>query len=268
MSSIESQEEVALQIHDKKISAILHYPSFSFPLATVLICPGFAGTKVGKFSIFLSLTKVLVESGFAVMRFDYRGAGESEGDFAEMTIDSQVEDVLACLNYLKNHPKVNSSAIGLLGRSLGGMIALLAASHFSEIKSLVLWAPVFSASSWKQAFERVSKLPNSFLNQEAKSYLPTNLPQLPGKEFLRQFFAVNLNSSLAKLSSIPLLHIHGQKDQIVTIDHADLYQKASEKYLKTQFIKLASSDHDFSDDKERQLAITETNQWFKNTLLS
>ncbi len=267
MTILEERESLTLINQNKKIFGILHFPSHSQePVPAVVICPGFGGNKSGKFRVFVSLAQELVKQGIAVLRFDYRGAGDSEGEFSEMTINSQVNDALICLNHLKKDIRIDASRMGLLGRSLGGMIAVLAANQFPNLKSIALWAPVFSSGPWKKIFETLSFASKEVLEKGARFYLPSNIPAIPSTDFLKQFFQVNLDKELSQLSHLPLLHIHGKKDEFVKFDQALEYEKTCEKYAKTYFIHLPHSDHDFSLEDERKIAITKTCEWFKDTL--
>jgi len=267
MLSFEDRHCLTLINQDKKIFAVLHFPSkVQGPVPAVVICPGFAGNKCGKFRIFVLLAQELTKQGIAVLRFDYRGSGDSEGEFQEITINSQVSDTLACLDHLKKDLRIDPSRLGLLGRSLGGMVSILAANRFSNIKSLALWAPVFSSDPWKKLFETFSFASVDTLKKGAMPHLPSNIPTLPSMEFLKQFFQVDLKKELSRMVHIPLLHIHGQQDEFVEFEQSLEYEKACEKYTKTRFIQLPHSNHDFSDEEERETTISETCHWFKETL--
>ncbi len=89
----------------------------------------------------------------------------------------------------------------------------------------------------------------------------------PGYSFFEQLFTLKLNDSLQALTEIPLLHVHGEKDRIVDLSHAHKFREARHHAAaKTKFRLLPLSDHDFSDDKERQSALEETADWFAATL--
>jgi len=267
MVMLEERESVTLMSQGKKIFGILHFPAQAqIPVPAIVICSGFGGNKAGKFRVFVSIAQKLAQQGIAVLRFDYRGAGDSEGEFTEMTIKSQVNDVLICLDHLKKDIRIDATRLGLLGRSLGGMIAILAAAQFPALKSLALWAPVYSSTPWKKMFETFSFASEGFIKKDVLAHLPTNLPEIPGIEFLEQFFNVNLHKELNQLTHIPLLHIHGKKDEFVKFEQSLDYQNACQKNQKTCFIQLPQSDHDFSLEEERSLAVSKTCQWFKETL--
>jgi hypothetical protein len=89
---------------------------------------------------FLVLSDYLTRQGIAVLRVDDRGVGESTGNFSEATTEDFAEDVLAGVNYLKNRKDIDSSRIGLIGHSEGGLIAPMLAVKSPDIAFIVLMA--------------------------------------------------------------------------------------------------------------------------------
>lgn len=264
MQQVEIRESVTLDHRGEKIFGILHRPLQAQQVPAIVICPGFAGSKCGKFRIFVSLGKELAKQGIAVLRFDYRGAGDSEGEFTDMTLEGKITDTLKCLDFLAHDPQIDPMRLGILGRSLGGAIAILAARRYQMIKSLALWAPVFKSDPWRELWESFKS--NHQLDQAKKeilNHLPANIPNL---QFLSQFFNINLETELQGIRHISLLHIHGGQDHVVKIEHAKDYEKAREGLINTRFVQLPRSDHDFSDALEQAIAIQETCQWYRQTL--
>lgn len=266
MDKVEVREAIVLENEGKKIFGVLHRPLKEGKVPALLICSGFAGSKCGKFRIFVNLAKELANLGIAVLRFDYRGAGDSEGDFKEITLEGKLKDTLKCLEFLAADPQIDSSRLGLLGRSLGGAIAVLAACRYQTLKSLALWAPVFKSDPWRELWESFKY--NRQLDESKKDMLRQLPAGIPNFEFLNQFFKLDLEKELLGISHIPLLHIHGNRDELVKVEHALDYEKARKQSAHTRFIQLPHSDHDFSDPHEQMIAIQETTQWVEKTLLN
>ncbi len=260
MEKSEDREAITLVNEGQKIFGILHLPLLKKKVPAVLICHGFGGNKTGKHRLFVTLSQHLAKQGIAVFRFDYRGAGDSEGEFDDITLEGKVSDTLKCLEFLKNHPAVDPSRIGILGRSLGGAIASIAAGKNEEIKSIALWAPVFTSEPWKKMWDAFKANPAS------SHQILASLPSMPNVRFLEQFFKLDMPKALEKLKNIPLLHIHADKDAIVKAEHSQAYQKARQESDKTKFIILQNSDHDFSESADQKIAIDETCQWYQQTL--
>ncbi|MFK8115015.1 MAG: alpha/beta hydrolase family protein [Rubripirellula sp.] len=89
---------------------------------------------------FLVIADHLTRQGIAVLRFDDRGVGGSNGDFSSATSEDFAEDVRAGIEYLKRHPKIDSAKIGLIGHSEGGLIAPMVAAQRSDVAFIVLMA--------------------------------------------------------------------------------------------------------------------------------
>lgn len=89
---------------------------------------------------FLVLADHLTRQGFAVLRFDDRGFGKSEGDFSKATDLDFVGDALAAIAWLKTRPEVDAAGIGLAGHSEGGIVAPRAAAQSKDIAFIVLMA--------------------------------------------------------------------------------------------------------------------------------
>lgn len=80
------------------------------------------------------ISRALAAEGIAVLRFDFTGIGESEGEFSDTNFTSNIEDILSSAEFLREHyqaPKL------LIGHSLGGTAVLNAAHEIEECKAVV-----------------------------------------------------------------------------------------------------------------------------------
>lgn len=89
---------------------------------------------------FWVIADYLTRNGIAVLRFDDRGFGKSEGDFTTATTADFATDVEAAVAYLRTQDWVDQSKIGLIGHSEGGMVAPMVASKDKKIAFMVLLA--------------------------------------------------------------------------------------------------------------------------------
>ncbi len=258
------RESVVLENHGQKIFGIFHKPAHVSKFPVILICHGLGGHKVGRYRIYVNMAHRLAQMGIGTLRIDFRGSGDSDGDFSEMTLEGEVSDALKALHYLHDYPQVDPARMGVIGRSLGGAVAVLAANKFHPIKSLCLWAPIFNGQQWQTKWEQ---LHSDQLHPKEKEDLMTVEGQTPGYEFYKQFFSLRMEDHLPAISAKPLFLIHGCKDQTVPIDHTEKYIQARlNAEAETKFIQLPESDHDFSPRHERSLVLDETAAWFKQTL--
>ena len=102
------------------------------------------------------IARSLVNLGFGVLRFDFTGLGNSDGDFANTNFSSNVEDLIAAADFLRKNYKAPSMVIG---HSLGGAAVLKAAGHIPEIAAVVtIGAPFQTHHVSKQFGEDVEKI--------------------------------------------------------------------------------------------------------------
>jgi len=127
-----------------KLSGTLTYPDTngSFP-AVILITgsgPQDRNEEILGHKPFFVISDFFTKNGIAVLRYDERGVGESSGTFATATTLDFAADADAAVAFLRQHPRVNTSGIGLLGHSEGGMVASIVASRDKNIAFIVLLA--------------------------------------------------------------------------------------------------------------------------------
>lgn len=129
----------------RTLRGILHLPGPQRePVPAVVMCHGFGGNRTEFGNTFVRLAERLARHGVAAYRFDFAACGESDGDFADLTVTDQVAQVSAVLDELARHHVIDPARLCLLGMSLGGLTASLAAAK-SEVKALALWAPAATA---------------------------------------------------------------------------------------------------------------------------
>ncbi len=127
LASSAATEEIFIEGGSQgRISAVLETPDSlkeGDKIPAVILCHGFIGSKND--TLIVELSKALTSRGIAAVRFDFDAHGQSEGDFAKMSIDTELADAKAVFDYLKTRPYV--AAIGAAGHSQGGVIAAMLA---------------------------------------------------------------------------------------------------------------------------------------------
>ncbi|SDK94528.1 hypothetical protein SAMN05216298_2158 [Glycomyces sambucus] len=125
----------------RTLRGALHLPSDKdAPVPAVVLCHGFGGNRAEFGYTFVRAAAALAAQGIAAFRFDFAGCGDSDGEFDDLTVSDQVAQTVAVLDAVGAHPAVDADRLSLLGMSLGGLTASLAAPH-RPVRSLVLWAP-------------------------------------------------------------------------------------------------------------------------------
>jgi len=263
MIKTETREAVVLTNQGNKLFGILHRPLQLSDYPAVMICHGFGGDKLGRNRLYLTLAQELSQIGIATLRLDFHACGDSEGDLGHTAVDGLVSDAEVAIQFLQQDKQINKERLGFLGRSLGGAIAVLAANRTKACKSMVLWAPFFSAESWLGQW----KILQNTQDANKKAELMTINGKKASYEFYEQLFKLQLDKELLKLQNIPLLHIQGKNDLTILESHAQNYQACRQAAAgESKFIFLPNSDHDFSHFAEQRLSIDETLAWFKRTL--
>lgn len=80
----------------------------------------------------------LTRRGIAVLRYDERGVGESEGDFSSALTTDFAADAASAVRFLQSHPRINPKNIGVIGHSEGGIVAPLVAEEIKDLRLAVL----------------------------------------------------------------------------------------------------------------------------------
>jgi len=264
MQSKESRESVVLTNENQKIFGVIHRPIDAKRTPAVLICHGLGGNKIGKQRLYVRFAEMLSQIGITAFRFDFRGSGDSEGEFSDMTLSSEISDAMKGLEFLKGDARIDSDQIGIFGRSFGGLVATLAAYQSQNIKSLVLWAPVFSGDQWKEQWKLVQK--HAVSPEKTEELMKVEGMKL-GKSFFEQLFQLKMQQEIQALSQVPMLHIHGEKDKVVDLSHAENYSNERKKAeSESRFVRFPETDHDFSNMLERAQALELSQAWFQKTL--
>jgi dipeptidyl aminopeptidase/acylaminoacyl peptidase len=120
-----STHRFAVTVGVAEVTGVLHLPD-ELPSPCVIACHGMGASKDS--DKYLLLGRELPAAGLALARFDFRGSGESAGLAREATIGSRIADLEAVRDHLAAWPELDGR-FGLLGSSLGGYVALWAASR-------------------------------------------------------------------------------------------------------------------------------------------
>jgi fermentation-respiration switch protein FrsA (DUF1100 family) len=121
-----SEQRFTVVVGADDVAGVLHLPDDNTPSSCVIACHGMGASKDS--DKYLLLGRELPAAGLALARFDFRGSGESGGLSRDATVESRIADVEAVLGHLAAQPALDGR-FGLLGSSLGGYVALWAASR-------------------------------------------------------------------------------------------------------------------------------------------
>lgn len=169
----------------------------------IILCHGYAFNR----SMMLEFLPFLNRAGFQVLLFDFRASGRSDGRRSTLG-QHEVRDLLGAVDYLSDRPDTVDVPIGVLGLSMGGAVAIMAAAECEQIKGVV-------ADSSFATLERAAL-------QRFKLFLGPLGPLIgrPAVWFAQQFLGVDLSSvqpvsRVSQISPRPLFLIHGDRDRMI-----------------------------------------------------
>jgi exosortase A-associated hydrolase 2 len=120
-----------------------------------VFCHPLAEEKLWSHRVFVSFARRLALAGYPVLRFDYRGNGDSDGEFSECALASICDDVRASI--VRTRQLAGVSTVSLLGLRSGATIASLVAEDAGAgINRLILWAPIVDGARYMQDLLRIN----------------------------------------------------------------------------------------------------------------
>lgn len=183
---------------------------------TILFSHGYAGDC----SPDLIYAPVFVQAGYNVCLFDYRGHGDSDGEFTSL-VHFERGDLLCALAFLRTR---GVERVGLIGFSMGGAIALAAASQSPMVVGVISDC----------AFAEVSRIVANAAMQRGAPRLLANLigwlvELLASIQLRANLFAADPIRWVGRIAPRPLLIMHGGADEAVPVSEAHrLYAAARE----------------------------------------
>ncbi|HEX6982460.1 MAG TPA: alpha/beta fold hydrolase [Balneolaceae bacterium] len=187
------------------------------------------------------ISRTLTEHGMGVFRFDFTGLGESEGDFSETDFSSNVEDLLAAANYMKDEWVAPDL---LIGHSLGGAAVLQAANLIDTVEAVATIAAPANPGHVKHLLEdKIEEIKERGL---AKIKLAGRTFTIK-EQFLNDLKEQNMDNIIRNLDKA-LVIFHSPVDEIVGIDNAaHIYKMA--RHPKS-FISLDKADHLLTNEED------------------
>lgn len=222
-----------------QLSARLEQPANGHPKAFAIFAHCFTCNK--NLTAIANISRALAQVGFAVLRFDFTGLGESEGDFSDTNFSSNIEDLQAAANYLKEEyeaPKL------LIGHSLGGAAVLVASLRISSIEAIV----TIGAPSDPEHVTRLFTEDLGIIEREGKAKVSiSDRSFVIKKQFIDDLTQAYEEHDFQKIRK-PLLIMHSPADRVVDIENAaNIYSQATHP---KSFVSLDQADHMLSQKED------------------
>lgn len=227
------EERRTLRIDGVDLAAVFHVPAH--PVAWVVCLHGLESNKDGGKP--LALAARLVPKNIGVVRFDFRGCGESGGEFLHTNIATRIADTRAVLKALEERP--GGRRVGLFGSSMGGYVALFMAvdpAYGNRIEATVALASPANLDDLSSAPDGIDRM-HAF----AEEYRGGGYRAVP-------------------VGQRNVLLLHGAADEVVPVSHAEaIWQGLAEPRAKHIF---DTADHRFSNTVDLDAGMNEAADWF------
>ncbi len=214
------------------LTARIELPADRKPVSFAMFAHCFTCNK--NLSAVRNISRALTGAGFGVLRFDFTGLGESEGDFADTNFSSNIQDLKVAAGFLEKEFMAPSL---LIGHSLGGAAVLYAAAEMDSVGAV---ATIGAPADPKHVKDLIS---SGMADINEKGFAEVSIGGRPftiKKQFIDDLEAVNMSAVLHKMGKA-LLVAHSPQDNIVGIDNAaSIFKNA--RHPKS-FVSLDGADH-------------------------
>lgn len=201
----------------------------------VVLAHGFAGAR------YPAMASHLAQLGYGVLAFDFRGYGKSGGERGNVLPREQVSDIRNAVTWLQSAPEIDPDRIAVVGSSLGGSVAIMAAADDQRIKVCVAGCPLghgdaalrklYDTDEKFQAFMkkvdekkrtggRLARFEIVFIPENLRNFLPKGTPMEFTADTVRGFLSLNPLEVIGRIAPRPLFIIHATDDHVVPVEDA------------------------------------------------
>lgn len=268
--SLPGDESVTIPALGFNLAASITRPKTAGPAPALILIGGSGPTDrdetVAGIPIFGHVARDLVNAGFAVVRYDKRGVGQSGGRAESATIADYTEDARWVLNWLEDQKGIDKDRIGLVGHSEGALVAMLLASRErGKVKAVALVAapstdgatvvleqqkymlsrmPIDDAErAEKVALQQ--KINNAVIKGTGWNDIPAAARQVADTPWFYSFLTFDPRKAMNDTRQ-PVLIVHGELDKQVMPYHADQlaeFARARRTKAPAELVKVAGVNH-------------------------
>jgi alpha/beta superfamily hydrolase len=236
-------ETVTFEGARNRLSGVLHLPP-SEVKAGVVLAHCFTCSK--SYKVVRHLAAGIADGGYSVLRFDFTGLGESEGEFADTSVTSNVDDLEAAAGFLQAR---GLGPCALVGHSLGGAATLLAAGRLQDICAVAVVAAPATTDHVRRAFS----------DEDVDKALATGRVrmEIAGRPFdisAEFFHDLERHDTLEHVTALgcPILVVHPTSDRIVGIEEGEKIFSAARQ--PRWFVAIPGANHLFTQPEHAGIA--------------
>jgi pimeloyl-ACP methyl ester carboxylesterase len=218
----------------------------------LVLCHGMESNRGGNKQE--AMCKRFFPLGFSILRFDFSYVGDSEGTFADMTVSGEVSDALGALDFVSGF---SAEAITVIGSSLGGLVALLAAA---KAPHLVRRVATLAAVGRTDLFVR--GLSESDLAEWREVGSRTYGDNEMHSTFLDDVTSMDAPASFGAIE-VPVLLMHGTADKVVPMEHASIIARAVSGAVETELFEGVA--HRFEEPGALEAVLARIERWLVET---
>lgn len=245
-SNVQTSDTLKIEGPVGKLYTIVQKPQMKAKekLPVVIICHGF-GSDCNR-PLLRAIANDVVEQGMIAVRFDFNGCGQSDGQFQNMTVPSEIDDLKCIIDWVNQQSWTKN--ISLVGHSQGGVVVSMTAGELGADK---IKCEVLAAAAAVLRDDAIRG------NTQGATYDPYNMTtdyiELPprmdgktiriGKKYIDTAMNLPIYETAANYSG-PVLILHGTHDQIVPYTYSERYH---EKLTNSQIRLISDENHVFSN---------------------
>ncbi len=247
------KRDFTLTVDGLRLPGEVRLPEIKGPCPGLILCHGIPSGQQPSTgdSGYPGLAQRFCNAGFITLIFNFRGCGPAQGNLDML---GWTRDLKAAIDYLASLAEVDRSHICVLGSSAGAAASVYVTAKDPRISALVTFASpaTFSfLSNREQAINTIAHFRNIELIRD-KDFPPSI------DEWLDGFNTVSPIRWVDKISPRPLLLIHGEKDDLVPVEHArQLYERAGQP---KEIVLIPDAGHRLRLEEK---AVTTALKWLK-----
>lgn len=258
------REPLVVDVDGQSVVGMLHTPATAPDVAcpVVLTCHGINGSRIGPNRAFVRLADRLAEAGVATVRFDYRGAGDSEGESEVLSLTTAVRDAQAVLAEATRRG-LHPGQLALVGHSFGSVVAARLATMLPGVVGVSIWSGPTDLEAM-HGVERPRRLTGEHVYPDGLDWNG----YLLGRRFLAELQVARPVADL-RTAGVPVLIVHGTGDEAVPVAQSlRLAQALEQSGQPVQLEIIEGADHSFSSRAHLGRLLQVTVDWLLTRLVS